>query len=193
MSERKGDWMQTFTGRQFWPLDPRPEEIDLVDIAHSLAMQVRFTGHAPSPYTIAQHSVLVSRRAEALTIPGEDPRRMGLWGLLHDASEAYLVDVARPVKRFLANYQDIEAGVMRAVCKRFGLLPETMPPEVKRADDELLATEAKSRRPADWHLPWRPLPGPIVTWPHAVAEQAFMDRWIELGGGEWADRIGSAR
>jgi hypothetical protein len=185
--ERKGDWMQTYTGRQFWPLDPHWEEVDIEDIAHSLSAQVRYTGHAPDAYTIAQHSVLVSRRAEQLTPPLGDSRVLALWGLLHDASEAYLVDVARPVKRFLANYLEIEAGVMKAVCERFDL-PLDMPPEVKRADDELLATEARdffpeALRPADWHLAQAPLPFPVVAWTHRQAEVNFWHRWGEIWDG----------
>lgn len=42
MEERKGVWIQTYTGRMFWPLDPRPEEIWIEDIAHALSLQCRF-------------------------------------------------------------------------------------------------------------------------------------------------------
>ena len=59
MSERGGDWMQTYSGFQFWPLDPRPEEIHVIDIAHSLANQCRYAGHCREFYSVAQHSVLL--------------------------------------------------------------------------------------------------------------------------------------
>jgi hypothetical protein len=181
---RKGDWLQTFTGRQFWPLDPRAEDVELEDIIHSLAQQVRYAGHCPGPYTIAQHSVLVSRRAEALTIPGDDRAEVALWGLLHDASGAYVVDVPRPLKQFLPSYREIEDGVMRAICARFEL-PGVTPPEVKRADRELLATEAREffpvdRRPAEWTLPWRPLPDQIAVWGRHEAEVLFRERWLQV-------------
>ena len=81
MSERRGDWIQTYLGIQFWPLDPRPEEVMLFDIAHSLSNMCRFTGHCREFYSVAQHSVIVSQNV---------PREDAAWGLLHDASEAYM-------------------------------------------------------------------------------------------------------
>lgn len=83
---RGAAWILTSTGRQFWPLQPRADEICIEDIAHHLSMQCRFTGATRFHYSVAQHSVLVSQLAP----DGENP----LWGLLHDAAEAYLVDVA---------------------------------------------------------------------------------------------------
>ena len=62
MSKRsRGSWAQTFTGRQFFPLDPDPQDIDIVDIAHSLAMQCRYNGHTDRFYSVAEHCVHVSR------------------------------------------------------------------------------------------------------------------------------------
>lgn len=82
-------WIQTFTGRAFWPLRPRAEDVRIEDIAHALAMKCRFGGMTRQFYSVAQHSVLVSR-----IVPPAD----ALWGLLHDAAEAYLPDVCRPIK-----------------------------------------------------------------------------------------------
>jgi 5'-deoxynucleotidase YfbR-like HD superfamily hydrolase len=111
MARNDNNWIQTFTGRQFWPLDPRPEDIELLDIAHALANKCRYTGHTRSFYSVAQHSVLVSE-----IVPAADAH----WGLLHDASEAYLPDVARPVKRELAGFQEIENRLMGCVAERDG-------------------------------------------------------------------------
>src|SRR5271165_7548492 len=88
---RKGDWIQTYTGRVMYPLDPRPEEINIIDIAHALSNLCRFTGHVRTFYSVAEHSVRVSQHC--------DPKD-ALWGLLHDASEAYLADMSRPMKRY---------------------------------------------------------------------------------------------
>jgi hypothetical protein len=108
---RKGDWMQTFTGKQFWPADPRAEEIDIRDIAHALSMQCRYAGHCLRFYSVAEHCVLL-----ASAIPEQK-----LWALLHDASEAYLVDVPRPVKPSLPGYKELEDGIMFLVARQFGL------------------------------------------------------------------------
>lgn len=148
--ERYGDWMQTATGSMFWPLDPRSEEIHILDIARSLSHQCRFAGHCNRFYSVAEHSVLVARAL---------PPELALWGLLHDASEAYLVDIPRPVKRHLPEYAAMEALVMRKVAERFHL-SWPMPKEVKRVDNAILADEARqlmAAPPRDWALPEPPL------------------------------------
>lgn len=143
---RRGDWIQTFTGKRFYPCDPRPEEVDPVDICHALACVSRFTGHTREPYSVAQHSVMVSKLCD------EEDR---LWGLLHDASEAYIADVARPLKResVMEGYRDMERRIMAAVCLRFGL-PLEQPLSVDRADMQALAVEARDQMSPldpDWH------------------------------------------
>jgi hypothetical protein len=85
-------WLRTYAGRHVHILNPRPADIYIQDIAHALAHTCRFAGHTPAFYAVAQHSVLVS---ELLTPD------LALWGLLHDASEAYLHDLTRPLKRVL--------------------------------------------------------------------------------------------
>lgn len=146
----RGPWLQTFTGRAFYPLSPDPADVSIDDIAHSLSMQCRFTGHVRAFYSVAEHSVRVSRVV---------PPRDALWGLLHDASEAYLVDLCRPLKRHTelgAHYREIEAKVMAAICLRFGLGP-VEPESVKQADRTLLVTEKRDLlgpEPRPW--PWSP-------------------------------------
>src|SRR6266496_3875421 len=78
------------SGKWFNVFNPKPEDVDIRDIAHALSNQCRFTGHTKEFYSVAQHSVLVS----TFCAP-ED----AAWGLLHDASEAYLSDIASPVKK----------------------------------------------------------------------------------------------
>jgi len=170
-------WIQTHSGRRFNPTNPNPNSIVIQDIAHALSMQCRFSGHCSEFYSVAQHSVLVSHICNF-----ED----ALWGLLHDASEAYLVDVPRPLKRsgkFQA-YIDFETAMTEAVCKRFGL-PFKEPPSVKRADTILLATEARdlmSPRHPDWVQPVEPLPFKIESWGPKKAKDMFMKRFFELTG-----------
>jgi hypothetical protein len=173
---RNGDWMLTATGRQFWPLDPRPEEIHIEDIAHALAHQCRFGGHCRFFYSVAQHSVLVSHAV---------PDRLSLWGLLHDAAEAYLVDLPRPIKRYSDlgyTYRVIEAQLMSAICRRFGL-PIVEPSEVKRADDVLLMTEKRDVMPEsqwEWRETAEPLTERIVPWNPGIAREAFLCRFDEI-------------
>ena len=114
------------SGRLFWPLDPLEHEIFIEDIAHGLSQICRFNGHTQAFYSVAQHSVLVSQLC---------PPADALFGLLHDASEAYLGDVARPIKHspVFAAYRGHEARLQQLVFHRFGLAgPE--PTSIKLAD-----------------------------------------------------------
>lgn len=188
-SRANGQWIQTHTGKMFYALDPQPEDIDLEDIAHSLSMQVRYTGHAPEAYTIAQHSVMVSKRAEELAKKrGLDPfycRSVARFGLMHDATEAYLVDVPRPIKPMLTNYAQIEASVMDAIAARFELGPEG--PEVKQADNDTLITEAAMffpvlKRPAPWSVCGVNYhPEGFAVWSRSVSKEEFLHRALQLG------------
>lgn len=168
-------WIQTYSGKRFNPTKPYVDAIVIQDIAHSLSMQCRFSGHVRRFYSVAQHSVLVSYLCNF-----ED----ALWGLLHDASEAYLVDVPRPLKRSgkFDAYLEFEAEMQKAICKRFNL-PEKEPHSVKRADQLLLATEARDLLGplrSDWIQSIEPLPFKIDPMDPTSAKNAFMKRFFEL-------------
>ncbi|MCC6580760.1 MAG: phosphohydrolase [Phycisphaeraceae bacterium] len=170
------DWIQTYTGRQFFPLNPRAGDIDIADIAHALSLQCRFNGHCRCFYSVAEHSVRVSQVA---------PAKHALWGLLHDAAEAYLTDLPRPVKSQLPWFSEQEDKLLDVLMRHFGLTmpPEGMPTEVKMADDTLLATEARdlmATPPAPWKLNATPLPDRIEPWTAEVAEQRFLERFAQL-------------
>lgn len=148
--DRRGDWTATNSGIRFWPLDPRPSEVRIDDIAHSLSQLCRFGGHCNRFYSVAEHSLYVAQLC---------PPEHRLWGLLHDASEAYAVDIPRPLKRCLPDYRVIEGRIMAAIAERFGLSPD-MPQAVKEADESMLTEEAwrlMSHPPLDWGLPDRSL------------------------------------
>jgi hypothetical protein len=148
--ERRGDWMCTFTGLRFWPLDPRPEDICIEDIAHALACENRYGGHLPEPYSVAHHCLLAAWIAR--DILGGD-RADVRDTLMHDAAEAYLKDIPRPLKRSLPGYKEIEHGVEAAIAAKFGLrFP--MPPIVKRADEMALAIERRDLFPASHQQLW---------------------------------------
>lgn len=125
-------WMQTASGRIYWPSDPKPADVDIIDIAHHLAHECRYNGACSRFYSVAEHSLLV---AEIL------PPSLKLIGLLHDATEAYLKDIIRPIKRMLYEYQVLEERNWKeAIAPAFGL-PLDLPAEVKQADNAVLLRE----------------------------------------------------
>jgi hypothetical protein len=138
---RKGDYIGTYTGIHFYPLDPHPEDVNLEDIAHALSNICRFNGHVNDFYSVGTHSLNVC----AVLIAWGESEQVQLYGLLHDAAEAYCCDIPRPLKPYLPGYKDIEAGIMTAVYKRFGLEPpdKRTTDIVKAADDFALALEGK--------------------------------------------------
>lgn len=194
----RGDgWIQTYSVGQFWPLDPRTDEVRIADIGHALSMLCRFTGHVREFYSVAEHSVRVSieaeRRARADGLSDTEVGHIAQWGLLHDASEAYLVDLARPVKRLPAMepYRSAEANLTRVIAARFGLVPTTTEPAlVKEADVVLCYTEARDLFPSvhpEWRWGAEPLPSRIVPLGPKEARSWFCRRFLDLFPGEaWA-------
>lgn len=174
-------WIQTYTGRKLHPLALRVEDVDLRDIAHALGNQCRFAGHTKAFYSVADHCVRVSHVCD----PAD-----ALWGLLHDASEAYLTDIPRPLKCLpeFAAYREAEVCVMATVCAAFGLPPE-QPESVSRADVTLLVTEARDLMAplhADWHHTpgngFAVLPEKIIPLTPGGSEWRFLQRARELMG-----------
>ncbi|TWA89538.1 phosphohydrolase [Bradyrhizobium stylosanthis] len=164
---RRGDWMQTYTGKQFWPTDPRAEDVEIRDIAHALSLMCRYNGHCLRFYSVAEHSVHIAEAA---------PPELKLAALLHDASEAYLADIIRPVKPFLENYSAIENRLMLMISKRFGF-QWPMPDRLKQLDNAILADERDqimATPPANWNLPEAPLGITLPCWSPAEAEIEFL-------------------
>lgn len=169
------EWIQTYTGRRFWPLDPRADDVRIEDIAHALSNICRFTGHTLKFYSVAQHSVLVSR-----IVPPAD----ALWALLHDAAEAYLTDIAKPVKECptFAAYKVAEDRLAKVVAEAFSL-PWPMPASIKHADAVLLATERRDVMRSTalaWNVPAEPMETRIFATLPGVAELDFLKRYREL-------------
>lgn len=172
--DRRGGDIVTWTGRRVFPLDPRPVDIDIRDIARHLAFTNRWRGAIRFEFSVALHSVLVSRLA---------PPGFRLAGLLHDAPEAYLGELASPIKPGMPEYVAIETRLGQVVAQRFGLA-DLEPPEVKAIDRRIAADEALAllRHP---HLISR-LPEPLgVRIRHVRPERAFrmfLFRYAELTG-----------
>lgn len=165
--------MQTFTGKRFWPLDPRPEEVNIIDIAHSLSMTCRYAGHVRRFYSVAEHCCHLHDAA---------PPEARLWALLHDASEAYLVDVPKPVKPHLTGYREAERVVMQAIVTRFELDPHE-PDIIKELDNRILNDErAQAMLPTDdeWNLVGGPIGATLQFWMPWEAKEQFLTRFRKL-------------
>lgn len=166
--------MQTYTGRVFWPLDPRGDEVDIRDVAHALSLICRYNGQCRNFYSVAEHSWHVS-----FLVPPED----ALAALMHDATEAYVCDIPRPLKRFLTNYAEIEEGVWQAICDKWPALPRKLPQTVKDADNAMLMAEARvvlGPHPAPWGVDVEPAMRTPQMWNPAMAEHYFTQRFVEL-------------
>jgi len=133
--KRIGDWIQTFSGIQFYPLDPQTQDISIQDIAHSLSLTCRFNGHCSKFYSVAEHCVLGVMLAKKMNFSLEEQK----WILLHDASEGYISDVPRPIKGQLIGYKDIEKKIENIIAQKFNL-PLEMSSNVKKIDNILLAS-----------------------------------------------------
>ena len=155
--------------------DPDASEFTIEDIAHGLSNICRFTGQCRKFYSVAEHSV----RASYIVKP-----QFAFEALMHDAPEAFIGDVAKPLKALLPDYQRIEDRVERAVLGRFGLtLP--MSPEIKTADLQMLkAEQTQAMRNSDAWPALQPLEGAHVAlefWHPALAKSRFLARFKELG------------
>lgn len=183
-------WIQTVSGLRFEPMDPNPTKIVIEDIAHALSNLCRFTGHTREFYSVAQHSVIASHaitelpeikdRVDGAMVAQQFARA----ALLHDASEAYLVDVPSPIKPHLLGYEKIEIEVSRAIAFKFNLEPDDFHhPLIKWIDRKMLATEARDLMGGGeslWSELLDPLDEVIVPWSPKIAKHAFMTRYREL-------------
>lgn len=136
---RYGGWIETFTGVHFWPLDPRPEDIRIEDIAHALANICRFNGHTSRHYSVSEHSVICAQYAQAMGWPEE----VQLACLMHDASEAYLCDIPSPIKPYLQGYAEAEDRLQEMIWQWAGIYVTIgMLDKIKEADLAALNLEA---------------------------------------------------
>ena len=175
--------MSVYTGGKFYPLDPREDEVHIEDIAHALSLMNRFNGHTKYPYSVGQHSVLISKLIQKHGW-GKNEQ---LFGLLHDAAEAYIGDVIRPFKHYLPNFKIYEDKILACVCRRFGVEMHTRTLAVcKEYDNLLCAAEKRDLHPTKivWENMSDPSGVPTITpWGHSYAKGAFIKRYNELVSG----------
>lgn len=190
---RRGDYIQTASHRKFWPLDPRPEDVDINDIAHALSNLCRFTGHSSEFYSVSQHSVIASQLV---------PRASALAALLHDSAEAYMGDIARPWKRFLYvrtggldaiydSLKDTEHALLDVILVALKCPPRTETDiwnPVHEADERMLVTEARDfmaplvdgSRNTFMGTGRKPLDYTLSAWSPKYAKMIFLERYAEL-------------
>lgn len=179
-------WVATHTGKKFDIFNVKPEDICIEDIAHALAHKCRYNGHCATFYSVAEHSIYVSAAV---------PKQFAMYGLLHDAAEAYLTDIPRPIKGnfyvqlpdggqtvSFAEFEDhLLAMVMDVVAPGW---KGPFPQEVKDMDVRMLATERRNlflETQPDWELPYEPLPGRIPPpLPPLNAEDLFLLTYWDL-------------
>jgi len=186
MNKNDTGWIQTYTGKKFYPLDPDVDQICIEDIAHALSMICRYGGHPDRFYSVAEHSVLVSQ-----CVPPQD----ALEGLMHDAREAYGMcglggDILGPLKQeiplIIRNvFRHINEPIEQAICTKFGLT-EVKPPTVADADLRILVDEQQAllpNRPEMWAgFPpdGKPLGANIIAYSPFLAEIKFKARFDQL-------------
>lgn len=168
-------WILTHTGKHLDLLDPQPDQIDLADIAHGLSHECRFSGQCRTFYSVAQHSVLVSRIV---------PADIAFEALLHDATEAYLRDLPSPLKAMLPDYCSIEASLNEVIRRRFEL-PAYTHQDIRKADAVALVTEARDLMPEEdsaWDIVYGavPLAERILPLNPADAKALFNERALAL-------------
>jgi hypothetical protein len=180
VSERTGDWQLTASGRIFWLLDPRPEDIEVGDIAHHLGRICRWGGAPREHYSVAEHSVILARY---FVLHGKHD--LSRWALLHDAAEAYLGDIVRPLKPFMVDALAYERRLERTIWDKYGLAGE-LPEAVKIADTAILGDErdqlfgpdsqhARMKRPGEIGLGVR-----LPQWCARRATAEFRMQFMEL-------------
>lgn len=173
------------SNKQFFPFDPRPEEMCIEDIAHGLSTECRFGGHCPY-YSVAEHSILVSKFL--LTRYPQNPI-VAMLGLLHDGPEAYLKDVPRPLKYTppFAPFRDLEKRIQKVMYAWAGLTDVAVEfaGALRFADDTMLATEKRGLFDAIHHKqPGEDLPMPLNMrldkWVSSHAENMFLQQYALL-------------
>lgn len=167
-----------YNGGTIEPLNPDPDDINIVDIAHALSNLCRWTGHVKKFCSVAEHCVHVSKMV---------PMEERLAALLHDASEAYLADLARPIKQAPGlgeKYLEVEFKLEQVIATKFNLAPPPMSANIKAADNGMLFREAEILIPHLGKFMPKPDKGTphVQCWLPAEAEQRFLEAFEKYGG-----------
>lgn len=174
--DQGGGWFVTRSGTRFYPLNPKIESILIEDIAFALSNTCRYGGHTQF-YSVAEHSCIVADNL---------PPALKLLGLLHDATEAYLGDMVRPLKQQMPQYREAEHNLWKVIAEKFHL-PVVMPPMIKEIDNRALLAErnhlmSENENTRNWYWDDFLKPLPCIVRCHApeIARREFMKRYNEL-------------
>lgn len=178
------DFIETGTGIAFHFLEPKEDEIDIFDIANSLSNQCRYTGHVKKFYSVAEHCCHLYDYAKTKAKYHFEKFELKTI-LLHDASEAYLTDIARPIKNHIPDYRKLEVRIEEVVASKFGIV-YPYPAWVKEYDMRILLDEREQvMRPSKnvWAVDGQePLGVNINFWEPSEAFLNFLARYYECNG-----------
>lgn len=172
-------WMETYSGQKFFFENPEPGTIMIEDIGHALGQLCRYGGHSKRFYSVAEHCCILAWWVASQT--GDS--QLALDALMHDATEAYLVDVPRPIKHRLRGYKEIELRLASLIAAKFGL-SDPLPEIVHQADSRVLRDERRQVMLHNDH-PWgsdslEPLNVDIEFWGPRQATSRFMSAYEYL-------------
>lgn len=168
------NWIQTYSGKFYQYLKRNAHNIVIEDIAHALSLICRFSGQCREFYSVAQHCCIAHDYADS---------DIKLETLLHDASEAYISDIPRPIKQIIPEIKELEQFIQVQVASRFKFRWPTMG-RIEILDSQLLLAEAQQLfdHPIAWKIEGLdPLDiGPLYCWKPKVAETEFLQRFDKL-------------
>ena len=172
------NFIETYSGVRFNFSEPNPDDIRIVDIAHALSNLCRYNGHCCYFYSVAEHSILMT---SAFAAKYPDNVTVARAMLLHDAAEAYLCDIPRPIKYTLPDYRAAEAKLDAVIARKFEL-PMPHPAIVKEFDSRIIVDERRqvmSKSGHKWGIDsFEPLDVTIRFLPPLIAEQKFL-QWYK--------------
>lgn len=176
------DYITTYTGKHFEPLDPDPELIDIQDIAHALSMICRGNGHVSSFWSVGQHCLCCAKEALARGLSD----RMALACLLHDASECYMSDVPRPFKKNMKEYKKQEEALLKIIYEKYLETDLSREEQVllKEIDDAMLWYDLRKllNEMQDSEAPEIHIRLDYTVRPFAEVEQEYLDMYERLAG-----------
>jgi len=176
---KEDQFIELFTCTKFNPVTATSEDVHIADIAQALALTTRYNGHTVFPYSVAQHSVIMSDWVMGAT----QDYNLAFSALLHDAHEAYVCDMPRPLKYLFPELEPLALRMDEIIAEAFSVQLYPLPQIVARADRRICHDEKAVLKPSSttvWKFPEgcaEPLDVFIGEWTWRQARSEFMDRF----------------